>query len=90
MKTWKLLKKELLKDKTVMAEYENLKPRYQVISQLIEARHLKNVTQQQLARMVKTKQSSIARLESGEVNPTIDFIESLARALNLRVSIQIH
>ncbi len=32
MKTWKTLKKELLKNKAVFKEYKRLAPRYQLIS----------------------------------------------------------
>lgn len=89
MKTWKSLKRELLESKNVATEYKRLEPRYQMVSQLIEARRKKRFTQEHLAKLVGTKQSSIARLESGETNPTLEFIEKLVHALDSKIVIQI-
>lgn len=88
MRTWKSLKKELLKNKKVGAEYARLAPQYQLISQLIEARRKRGLTQEQLARMTGTKQSAIARLESGSANPTIALLEKLASATGSKLIIQ--
>lgn len=82
------MKKELLKDKKVAAEYARLAPRYQLISQLIDARRKRGLTQEQLARMMGTKQSAIARLESGSANPTIALLEKLASATGSKLVIQ--
>lgn len=89
MKTWKTLKKELLKNKEVAKEYESLKPRYQLISQLIESRRRKGLTQEQLAKKIGTKQSAIARLESGSSNPSMAFLEKIAKAFGSRLVIQV-
>ena len=89
MKSWKTFKKELLKNRQIAAEYEKLEPKYQLISQLIEARLNKGITQQELAERMGTKQSAIARIESGNANPSIAFLEKLARALGGRLAIEI-
>jgi len=89
MKNWKTLKKELLKNKKVAAEYKRLEPRYQLISELIEARVKKGLTQEQLAKKMGTKQSAIARLESGNANPSINFLEEITRAIGSKLVIQI-
>lgn len=89
MKNWQTLKKELLKDKKVSKEYKILEPRYILISKFIEARLKRNITQNQLARKIKTKQSDIARFESGKSNPSINFIEKMASALNLKINYQL-
>jgi len=88
MKNWKTLKKELLKDKKAREEYERLKPRYQMISEIIEARKRKGLTQEDLAKKIGTKQSAIARIESGNANPTVDFLEKVASALDSNLTIQ--
>ncbi|MDO8515037.1 MAG: helix-turn-helix transcriptional regulator [bacterium] len=87
MREWNEVKKEILKDPEVFREYNKLGPRYALISQLIAARLKRKVTQKQLAFKIKTKQSAIARLESGNANPTFDFLDKIARALNLNLSI---
>ena len=89
MKNWKVFKAELLRDKKVAAEYKRLEPRYKLISQLIEARVKKGMTQAELARKIGTKQSAIARLESGRANPTISLLERMASATGSKLIIQI-
>lgn len=89
MKTWRTLKRELLKDKAVAREYKRLAPRYALISQLIEARMKKGITQEQLAKKMGTKQAAIARLESGNANPTMVFLEKLVSALGSKLIIQV-
>lgn len=89
MKTWKTYRKKLLTDKKVATEYKKLKPRYQLISQLITARNKKGMTQEELATKIGTKQSAVARFESGSSNPSIAFIEKLASALESRLVIQV-
>ncbi len=89
MKDWKTLKGELLKNKDVLEEYKKLEPRYQLISQLLEARLRNGFTQETLAKKIGTKQEAIARLESGHVNPTIGFLEKITQALGTRLVIQV-
>lgn len=87
MKNWKKLKRELLKDMDVAKEYEVLKPQYQLISELIEARKKRGITQAELAKKIGTKQTAIARIESGRSNPTVFFLEKIANALNSKLTI---
>lgn len=89
MKSWRILKKELLRNKKVAEEYKRLRPRYQLISQLMEARIRKGITQKELAKRIGTKQSAIARVESGNANPSIDFLERLLKGLGSELVIQI-
>ncbi|OGH04563.1 MAG: transcriptional regulator [Candidatus Levybacteria bacterium RBG_16_35_11] len=81
-------KKELLKDPAFKREYERLQPEFAVISAIIEARVRKGITQAELAKKMKTKQSAIARLESGTANPSILFLKKLAAALNMNLQIK--
>ena len=89
MKNWETLKKELLQDKKVAEKYEKLKPRYALISQLIGARLKKGLTQEQLAQKIGTKQSAIARIESGNANISIAFLEKLTQALDSQLIIKV-
>ena len=83
------LKKELLKEEEFQCEYEKLRPRYEVISQIIEARIEQNMTQAELAKRVGTQKSNISRLESGNYNPSLDFLIKVAKSLGKELSIQI-
>jgi len=87
MKTWKSFKKELLKDTEFAKEYKRLEPQYAVISQMIAIRARKGLTQKELAKRIGTKQSAVARLESGNYNPTLEFLQKTAKALGTKLVI---
>lgn len=89
MQNWKTVREELLKDPEVRREYERLKPHYELISQMISARAKKGLTQAELAKKMGTKQSAIARVEGGNANPSVAFLQKLATALNSKLTIQI-
>lgn len=89
MKSYQNLKKELLKDKQVAKEYMRLAPRYRIISELIDARIKNGFTQKELADKVGAKQSAIARLESGNINPTLEFLDKIASGMGCKLSIQV-
>ena len=83
------VKKRLLQDEEVSKEYDKLKPRYAVISQIIEARKEQNLTQAELAKRVGTQKSNISRLESGNYNPSLDFLIKVVHCLGKELDIQI-
>ena len=89
MRKWEDLEKELLADPAVKKEYDKLAPRYAIISEIISARIKRGMTQRQIAEKMGTKQSAIARLESGNSNPSISFLEKLARALDYKLTVKI-
>lgn len=89
MNEWNDFKKELLSDKNVFEEYKKLEPKYKLISQLISARLKNKMTQAQLAEKIGTKQSAVARLEGGNFNPTILFLEKISQALNTKFILEI-
>ena len=80
---------QLMKDKEFKYEYEKLKPRYEIISQIIEARNNQNITQEELALRVGTQRSNISRFESGAYNPSLDFLIKVAKSLGKEVHIQL-
>lgn len=80
-------KAELLKNPDVKAEYDALEPEYELIRQLIKARNDRHMTQKELAEKIGTKQSCIARLESGNYNPSFLFLQKVAGALDKKLSI---
>lgn len=80
------LKAELFKNPALKAEYDALEPEYELIKQLIEARAEKNMTQKQLAEKIGTRQSNIARLESGNYNPSFQFLQRVAKALDKKLT----
>lgn len=89
MKSYKKLKEQLLKDKITRQAYNKLGAEFALIENIIEKRMAKGFTQANLANKVGTKQSAIARLESGKYNPSLFFLEKVAKALGARLSVTI-
>jgi DNA-binding XRE family transcriptional regulator len=89
MAEWSEVKKRLMKDQDAVAELEKNEFEYKVISEIIRARIEKNITQNQLAAMIGTKQSNISRLESGEYNPSLEFLNKVAQALGKSLDIKL-
>lgn len=89
MSKWEDLEKELLSDPKVKREYDRLAPRYAVISELIAARLKKGLTQADVAEKLGTRQSAIARLEGGNVNPSLDFLQKLAQVMGYKLNIHL-
>lgn len=77
----------LMKDAEFKSEYEKLKQRYDVISQIIEERDKQKITQEELALRVGTQKSNISRLESGTYNPSLDFLIKVAHSLGKEMQI---
>ncbi len=84
---WKEHKKQLLANPEFKKEYEKLEPEYKLASTLIRLRLEKGLTQEQLAKMLNTKQESIARLESGSSLPSLSTIKKVAEALDVEMEI---
>ena len=84
MKTFKELKAELLQNPEVRAEYERLRPEFELAETIIAARALHGLTQAELAVRMETSQSYIARLESGRVLPSMRTWRRLAAATGTR------
>ena len=63
------------------ARYERARTAIMVGSAVRAARLRSGVSQAELARRAKTSQPSIARLEKGQVSPTVISLDRIARAL---------
>lgn len=83
------IKQKLLENDDVKKEYDRLGPRYELISQIIEARKEQNLSQSDLAKRIGTQKSNISRLESGNYNPSLDFLVKIAHSLGKEIKIQI-
>ena len=78
---------EALQDPEIRAEVEAMEPIYAIKRQLLAARLELNLTQAELAERIGTKQSSIARAESGRSLPSLRFMQKMARALGKKLTI---
>lgn len=89
MKSYKEIKQKFLKRKDVRRAYVALGPEFTLIEMIIEKRLKRGLTQAQLAQKIGTKQTAIARLESGTYNPTVKFLNKVAKALDAKLSLSI-
>ena len=87
MKSFKQFKKESLTDPEVKRAYNEQDIGFQLLRLLIKERIRLGITQAELAKSIGTKQSAIARFEAGNSNPTLDFIQKLSSALNVKLRI---
>lgn len=83
------VKAELLLDEALKKEYDKLRPRYEIIAQIIAARKEQNITQEQLAAKVGTQKSNISRLESGAYNPSLDMLIKVAGGLGKELVVKL-
>jgi ribosome-binding protein aMBF1 (putative translation factor) len=87
MDNWEDIKKKLLKDPEVKKGYDELEVEYQILSSLITLRNKKKISQKQLAVKMGTTQSALSRFELGGVNPSLNFLKKIAKALDAKLYI---
>jgi DNA-binding XRE family transcriptional regulator len=85
----KTLKRDLLNDPEVRAEYDARTPEYELVSALIAARKKAGLTQEQVAKRMGTKQAAIARIEGGRQKPSFNTIERYAEATGHRAVVNL-
>ena len=87
---FKAFKEKALKNAKVKAEYEALRPEFELVLALIKARKAAKISQESLAKKLNIKQPSIARLEKGGYATTsISNLSKYANALGCSIKISI-
>ena len=76
------IKELLLCNPQVKDEYDKLAPIYEIKEEIIRLRIEKGLSQKELADLIGSKQSAISRLESGDYNPSVQFLIKIAHALD--------
>jgi len=88
--SFKTFKEEALKDEAFRAEYEALRPGFELVQQFIKARKNAHLSQIELAKRLKVKQPSIARLETGGYASTsVTKLSEVANALGYSLKISL-
>jgi ribosome-binding protein aMBF1 (putative translation factor) len=90
MKSYSDFKKQVLKNKELRRAYDALAPEFAIAEAIIRKRLEQGITQAELAKRIGTRQSAISRLESGNYNPSIGFLDKVAKALNLNLMISMN
>ena len=81
------LKARLLKDPKVRKEYDALEEEFALVLAVAKARQRAGLSQAQLAKRMRTTQSTVARLESGRGMPSTRTLGRFAKATGHRLKI---
>ena len=81
------LKKKLLKNADVRQEYDALEDEFALAAAVARARNRAGLSQAELAKRMKTTQSTVARLESGRGQPSTRTLTRFAKATGHRLKI---
>ena len=84
-----VLAKLLATNSAFRAEFERAKLASAVALAVFTYRTDRGLSQRALADMLGMRQPQVARIEAGEVNPTMDTLTRLSKALGLHVTIDI-
>ena len=76
------------KDPAYLKTYDGLEEEFALVAEIIKARAAAGLTQQELAKRMKTTQGAIARLESGTTLPSTRTLKRFAKATGHKLQIR--
>lgn len=86
-KTARQQHEDWMQDPEYAAEYNALENEFSFVESLIEARNRAGLSQDDIAKKMKTSQSTIARLESGNQNTSLKTLKRYADATGSRLRV---
>jgi ribosome-binding protein aMBF1 (putative translation factor) len=86
---YEVFKARALANPEVRAEYEALAPEFEISAELLQARLRAGLSQAELAALMSTSQSTIARLESGQALPSTKTLLRFAKATGSRIQLRL-
>ena len=87
-RSWAAIRREMLVDPEVQAGYEAARRAFELGDQVRGFREAQGISQAELAQRMGTSQSAIARLEAGGVDPKLETLERVSRALGVELVIE--
>ncbi|MFW6057091.1 MAG: helix-turn-helix domain-containing protein [Chloroflexota bacterium] len=87
MQTHEEVKRELLADEEVKAEYDRLEAEFSLRRAIIQLRKSSGMTQQAVAEKLGTRQSALSRLEAGRTNVSIGFLAKVAEVTGYELEV---
>lgn len=85
--SWKSIRNEVLANPDVKAEYNALKPEFDLARQVIAIRKASGLSQREFAERIGIKQPQLARIESGKQIPKLETLIKLASGAGYTVEI---
>jgi transcriptional regulator with XRE-family HTH domain len=90
MSEWRAFVEEMrATDPEFRKEYDKLGAVYGIIIDLIRIRTERGISQEELARRMGRQQPAISRFEGGNVTPSFRFLQDLADALDVELTIHL-
>ena len=89
--THKQLRAKALERADVVAQYDKLSEAYALLDEFLKVRAEQGLTQAQVAEMVGTTQSAVARMESGrgKHSPSLATLSKYAQALGCKLEVRL-
>ena len=87
---WLTHKKQLLKNPKFRQALKETKLEYEIARAVIRARIKHQLTQKQLAKRLKTRQSVISRLENAQTTASVSFLKRLTSVFGGRLEIRLN
>lgn len=78
---------EQLKNPKIKKYYNEYGKQLEIAYQILKLRKQKRMSQAELAKKIGTKQSNVARMESGQQNFTTDTLQKIAKVFDREVKI---
>lgn len=88
MTSYKDFKQELLSNPDVKSEYDALKPEFDIIQAMIDARKAQHLTQKELSERTGITQADISRIENGTRNPSLEMLKRLAKGMGMELRLE--
>ena len=88
MTTFEDLLEKQLQSPSFKKLWEESKPQRRLTMQLIKTRLEKKMSQKELAQKAGTTQAVVSRIENMNANPSLKFMQKLARALDKKLVIE--
>lgn len=81
-----------MEDEEFREAYYELEPDFEIAKALLQYRSDKNLTQAELAKLIKINRSDLSKLESADANPTLKTLKKIAQAIgaNLQIVFEPH
>jgi predicted transcriptional regulator len=86
---YEVLKAKALANPEIRAEYDALAPEFEISNELLKARLRAGLSQVELASLMGTSQSAIARLESGQTLPSTKTLIRFAEATGSKIQVRL-
>ena len=81
--------KDELKNPEFKRFFEEYGKQLEIAYQILQLRKKRGLSQSELAKKIGTKQSNVARIESGGQNITVNLLDKIATALGASLSVKL-